>query len=71
MSARNLRTVKQIATEYVWITEPMLRWWIHKREENGFDRLLFRVGGRKWLIDQVAFEDWIEAGRLVAANDND
>lgn len=71
MAATDLRTVKQLAATYPWLTEPMLRWWIHKRKENGFAGVLFRVGGRKWLIDQEGFEAWIEGQRLVAANDND
>lgn len=66
MRATSLRTVKQIVSEYPWVTEPMVRWWIFKRDENGFAYLLSRVGGRRWQIDKDRFEAWVDAQRLVA-----
>ena len=67
MGVGNLLSVKDLAASYPWLTEPMLRWWIHTRAQNGFDRVLYRVGGRKWLIDREAFEAWVEGQRLTPA----
>ena len=64
MSLKNLRTVKQTAAETPF-TENTIRWWIFQAPENGFEKVMKRVGGRIF-IDLAALEKWIE-GDLAAA----
>lgn len=52
-------TVKQTAQKYPAFPEGGLRHIIFHSESNGFDSVITRVG-RKVLISETAFIDWIE-----------
>ena len=58
MSIQNLRTIKQAASETIF-TENTLRWWVFQSPENGFDRVIRRVG-RRIYVDLEELEGWIE-----------
>jgi hypothetical protein len=58
MSIQNLRTIRQAASETIF-TENTLRWWIFQSPENGFDRVIRRVG-RRIYVDLEELEGWIE-----------
>ena len=55
----NLLTVKQFAEKHPAFSESSLRYHIFNEETNGFSSALIRVG-RKILIKEDAFFDWIE-----------
>lgn len=67
---RKLRTVRQIVElskganggEEAAFTEGGLRWMIFHSERNGLDEALVRVG-RRVLVDEDAFNEWLERGR--------
>lgn len=59
MSLKNLRTVKQAAAETPF-SENTIRWWIFQSPENGFQKVIRRVGGRIF-IDLAELEKWIES----------
>ena len=52
-------TVKQMAEKYPAFSEASLRYHIFHEETNGLNEALIRVG-RKILIKEDAFFDWIE-----------
>lgn len=54
-----LLTIKDFCAGRDWPTEGGLRWLIFNAKENGFDRVLRRVG-RRVLIDDQEFDEWIE-----------
>lgn len=56
----NLLTVKQFAQKYPAFSESSLRYHIFHEKTNGLDAVLKRVG-RKVLIKEGAFFDWIES----------
>lgn len=56
----NFLTVKQFAQKYPAFSEASLRYNIFHEEKNGFDKAIKRVG-KKILIDEEAFLNWIEA----------
>ncbi len=58
MNIQNLRTIKQAASETIF-TENTLRWWVFQSPENGFDRVIRRVG-RRIYVDLEELEGWIE-----------
>ena len=60
-----LRTVKQMASEAVFLTESKLRWWIFHAETNGLDAALIKVGGRVY-IDRRQFNKWLEGQRMAS-----
>lgn len=60
-----LRTVKQMASEAVFLTESKLRWWIFHSETNGIKSALIKVSGRIY-IDRNQFNRWLESQRLGA-----
>ena len=53
-------TVKDFAKRHAWATEGSLRHLIFYRESNGFDRVIRRIG-RKILLDESAFFEWLDA----------
>lgn len=56
---RQLRTVKQVATESGGtFAEGALRWAIFNAKQNGLDEAIVRVG-RRVLIDVPKFNEWI------------
>lgn len=67
VDCRELRTVKQLATEAVFITENKLRWWIFHAEQNGLRPALVKIGGRVF-IDRVEFNKWLETQRMAPLN---
>ncbi len=58
MSIQNLRTIKQAASETIF-PENTLRWWVFQSPENGFDKVIRRVG-RRIYVDLQELEGWIE-----------
>jgi hypothetical protein len=56
----NLLTVKQFAEHHPAFSEASLRYHIFHEETNGLSSALVRVG-RKILIKEDAFFDWIES----------
>jgi len=56
----NLLTVKQFARKHSAFSEASLRYHIFHEEMNGLSSALVRVG-RKILIKEDAFFDWIES----------
>lgn len=57
-----LRSVRQIAERNPAFSEASLRWLIFRAGQNGLDRALVRIG-RRVLIDEPRFNDWIETQR--------
>lgn len=55
----NLLTVKQFAAKHAAFSEASLRYHIFHEETNGLSSVLLRVG-RKILIKEEAFFDWVE-----------
>ena len=64
MDYTELRTVKQLAQEAMFVTENKLRWWIFHADKNGFQSALIKVGGRVY-IDRMEFNRWLEAQRIA------
>ena len=62
MNFENLRTVRQVAQMNPAFSESSLRWLVVQRKENGFERVMVRVGGRI-LIDIEKFNLWLEKGK--------
>jgi hypothetical protein len=61
-----LLTVRQCAEKHGFITERGLRNWIFFAQTNGFEDALLRVG-RKVLIDETRFFQWLNAQNLRRA----
>lgn len=53
-------TVKQWVSEHKWPPIGGLRYLIFNAEANGFNKVIKRVG-RRVLIDEKAFFDWIDS----------
>lgn len=51
--------VKEFAKTHPWPSENALRHLIFNSNDNGFDQVVKRVG-RRVLIDEDAFYEWIE-----------
>lgn len=56
----NLLTVKQFAQKHPAFSEASLRYHIFNEETNGLSAAIIRIG-RKILIKEDAFFNWIEA----------
>ncbi len=65
MEVKSFLTVKQFAEKHSMFSENALRWMIFNRGTNQFDAA-FRKVGRKVLIDEAAFFDQINNGRMAA-----
>jgi len=63
MSERRLCTVANLPKQYpdADLTQAGIRWLIFKKEENGLDICISRIG-RKILFDLDKFEAWMEFG---------
>jgi hypothetical protein len=59
-------TIQQLSDKYPAFSRSSLRWLIHKRKANGFDQAIIRIG-RRLLIDEVRFLEWIDNRREVHA----
>lgn len=61
MNANNNRLIPVPAWNkfHLWPSEAGLRYYIYNAEFNGFNKVLKRVG-RRLLIDEAAFYNWIE-----------
>lgn len=59
--SKSFLTIKQLIRKYPWLTEGTVRWYITKKNENGFDKVLKKVG-KKILIDEEKFLLWIDKG---------
>jgi hypothetical protein len=55
-------TIKQFTEKHKSFSASALRFYIYKRRENGFNKVVVRIG-RKILIDEKAFLKWIESHR--------
>jgi hypothetical protein len=62
-----LRTVRQLAAEAVFLTEGKIRWLIFHAETNGLKPALIKVGGRVY-IDRREFSKWLESRRMAPAS---
>ncbi|OGU11543.1 MAG: hypothetical protein A2075_23325 [Geobacteraceae bacterium GWC2_58_44] len=58
-------TVKQVPGRYPAFTENAIRWLIFNRDRNEFSAVIRKVG-KKVLIDEAAFVEWIEKGAKAA-----
>jgi len=58
-NSSRLIPVKQFAKTHPWPSESGLRHLIFNCNDNGFDRVLKRVG-RRILIDEEAFYKWVD-----------
>ena len=56
-------TVKQMAAKHPAFSEASLRYHIFNETRNGLDKALIRVG-KKILINEDAFWDWLENQRM-------
>jgi hypothetical protein len=56
-------TVKQMAAKHPAFSEASLRYHIFNERQNGLDKALIRVG-KKILINEDAFWDWLENQRM-------
>ncbi|MBC45197.1 MAG: DNA-binding protein [Thalassospira sp.] len=63
MLSEALVTVKGLVENVTVLTESMVRWWIYNAAENGFDKVLIKIGGRVF-IDMVEFNSWLEIHRI-------
>ena len=63
MSHKNYLTVKQMAAKHPVFSEASLRYHIFNERRNGLDKALIRVG-KKILINEDAFWDWLENQRM-------
>jgi len=54
-------TVKQTAERYPAFTEGAIRFLIFNRERNGFAPVVRKLG-KKIILDEAAFVEWIERG---------
>ena len=52
--------VPQWPKYFAWPTIGGLRYWIFNADNNGFNRVIRRVG-RRILIDVAAFHEWIDS----------
>lgn len=52
-------TIKQWTFAHPWPSERALRAYIYKSGANGFDKVFIRVG-KRILIDEKAFFDWVK-----------
>lgn len=66
MVAKSYLAVKQVPGKYPAFTEAAIRWAIFNRGHNGFNAVIRKVG-RRVLIDEAAFVEWIERGVQKAA----
>lgn len=62
-TAKYLRTVAQLADELPAFDEPAIRRLIFHAEDNGLAPAIFRIG-RRVLIHEKLFNEWIEEGRM-------
>lgn len=59
MTERSVLTVSQLAKKHPAFREGGIRHWIFHGEKNGFKNVLRRIG-RKILIDEQLFFDWLD-----------
>ena len=58
----NLMTVKQICEKHSWLPYGGLRWLIFNKNKNGLEKCVYKIG-RRVLIDEYGFQDWVESHR--------
>ena len=69
MALNRLRTIRQAARDgggETPFSEHSLRWFIFQSPENGFDRVIRRVGRRVY-VDLDSLEEWIDGQSEVTA----
>lgn len=52
-------TIKEFCKKHSWPTEHSIRWMMFNAEQNGFDKVVRRVG-RRILIKEEEFYKWLE-----------
>lgn len=57
---RSLLTIKDFANKHKAFTQSALRHLIFFAEENGFKKVIRRIGKRKILIDEESFFLWVD-----------
>ena len=62
MNYERLRSLRQLAAINPAFSEGALRWHVFNSKSNGLDRAIVRVG-RRVLIDEVEFSNWLELQR--------
>lgn len=65
MVSERLRTLRQLAERNPAFTEGALRWHVFNAKTNGLDSAIVRIG-RRVLIDEQAFSQWLERHRGAA-----
>lgn len=60
MTTHSYMTVQQLSEKYPAFTVSGIRWALFNKEQNGL-RSAVRKVGRKVLIDEAAFVDWVES----------
>jgi hypothetical protein len=58
----NFITIGQYTSRYSWPNEKAMRWLIYTAEEKGIGNCFIRVG-RRVLVDEKAFLNWLESNR--------
>jgi hypothetical protein len=62
--SRALRTLEQFAEENPAFPIGTLRWFIDRRAEYGFDKVVVQIG-RRYYIDTRRFNDWLAQSVLA------
>lgn len=55
-------TVKQLAERHPYLTESTIRWHLFNRKTNGLSAAVIKLG-RKVLIDDEKFSEWVASHR--------
>ncbi|MFX0132183.1 MAG: hypothetical protein ACFFDN_00925 [Candidatus Hodarchaeota archaeon] len=58
----NFVSVNDLIKQYPSFTEPMMRWYLYNRKENGLYKAVRKIGKRIF-INTVEFEKWVEKHR--------
>lgn len=53
-------TIKEFCKKHSWPTEHSIRWMMFNAEQNGFDKVVRRVG-RRILIKENEFYNWVNS----------
>ena len=56
-----LATVDQLCSQHPGLTPPAARTLIHRAEQNGLKKHVYRVGRRVY-VDLIGFEHWVRSG---------
>ena len=62
MDSQQFFTVRQFCVKYPAFSPPSLRWMLFNRDANGLNAAVVQLG-RRLLIDEVAFVEWLREHR--------